>query len=179
MTDEALMSAVKNGDVDQAAELYDRYSKRLYNYFVKISFDRDAGDDLLQNTFIRVLKYRHTYKEGKAFKSWLFQIARNVFADHLRQTKMKVSDYTDVSEVDSKVADPLDTMSQNDKEAQLYKSMLNLNHETREILVMSKFENMKYEDIAKVLDCSIGAVKVKVHRAINKLRENYFELEQI
>lgn len=173
------MSAVKNGDVDLAAELYDRYSKRLYNYFVKISFNRDVGDDLLQNTFIRVLKYKHSYKEGKSFKSWLFQIARNVFADHLRQKKMRVSDYTEVSDMASQVADPMDRLSQNEKEALLYKSMLNLNHETREIIVMSKFENMKYEDIAKVLDCSVGAVKVKVHRAINKLRDNYFELEKI
>ena len=78
MTDEALMSAVKNGKLDMASDLYDKYSKRLYNYFVKISMDRSVSDDLMQNTFFRMIKYRHTYKDGNPFKAWMFQIARNV-----------------------------------------------------------------------------------------------------
>ena len=65
------------------------------------------------------------------------------------------------------------------KEKLLYIAMYKLEQEQREILLLSKFEKMKYEDIAKVYETSVGAVKVKVHRAINKLKENYLQLEKI
>ena len=78
MTDEALMLEVSKNNIESASALYDRYSKRLYNYFVKISFDRELGNDLLQTTFLRMIKYRNSYREGKSFEAWIFQIARNV-----------------------------------------------------------------------------------------------------
>ncbi len=79
MTDELIMEAVKNGNLDQASELFDRYHKRLYNYFVKISFDREASNDLTQNVFLRMIRYRNSYKEGNKFISWIFCNRRKVF----------------------------------------------------------------------------------------------------
>ena len=179
MTDEALMSAVKNGNLDLASDLYDRYSKRLYNYFVKISLNREASNDLMQNTFLRVIKYRHTYKDGNPFKAWIFQIGRNVFADYLRKEKMKVSDFDDVDNLRDHLADLDERQTQSEKELLLHKSMGKLSEEAREILVLSRYQNMKYEEISQLLDISVPAVKVKVHRAIKKLRDYYFELERI
>ena len=100
MTDEALMHQVTQNSKEGASELYDRYSKRLYNYFVKLSFDRELSNDLLQSTFLRMLKYRHSYHIGKPFESWIFQIARNVFADHLRSNKLPLDQHKDVYEMD-------------------------------------------------------------------------------
>jgi len=179
MTDEALMSAVKNGKLDVASDLYDRYSKRLYNYFVKISMDRTVSNDLMQNTFFRMIKYRHTYRDGNPFKAWMFQIARNVFADHLRKNKMRVSDFADVEQMGDSLAEKNEGEIQSEKEDLLHKSMNKLSAEAREILVLSRYQNMKYEEISSLMDISVPAVKVKVHRAIKKLRDYYFELEKI
>ena len=179
MTDEVLMSAVKNGNLDMASDLYDRYSKRLYNYFVKISFNREVGDDLMQNTFLRIIKYRHTYKDGNPFQAWIFHIARNVFADYLRKNKMKVSDHTDVERLSDQLSGSDENENQSEKEELLHKSMRKLSDEAREILILSRYQNMKYEEISALMDISVPAVKVKVHRAIKKLREYYFELEKI
>ena len=179
MTDEALMLAVKNGKLDVSSDLYDRYSKRLYNYFVKISMDRVVSNDLMQNTFFRLIKYRHTYKDGNPFRAWMFQIARNVFADHLRKNKMRVSDYADVEQMGDRLADKDESEIQSEKEDLLHKSMSKLSEEAREILVLSRYQNMKYQEISALMDISVPAVKVKVHRAIKKLRDYYFELEKI
>ncbi len=177
ITDEALMAEVKEGDLDKASVLYDRYSKRLYNYFVKISLDRDAGYDMMQNTFMRVIRYKHTYREEALFRSWIFQIARNVFSDHLRKNKVLYSDYQEVD--DNGEVGIGESEVKNEQEELLNKSLARLSDEAREILVMSRYQNMKYEEIAETMDLTVAAVKVKVHRAIKKLRVYYFELEKI
>ena len=177
ITDEVLMTAVKSGNLDKASDLYNRYSKRLYNYFVKISLDRDAGYDMMQNTFLRLIKYKHTYDQDKPFQAWIYQIARNVFADHLRKNKVLYSDYQQVEnlgELDSSESD-----EKYEQERLLDKSLAKLSDGAREILVMSRYQNMKYEEIAETRGITVAAVKVKVHRAIKKLRVYYFELEKI
>lgn len=177
MTDEALMLEVSKSNIESASVLYDRYSKRLYNYFVKISFDRDSGYDLMQSTFLRMIKYKHTYKEGKAFQTWIFQIARNVFADHLKKNKLLMSDHIDVYNL-NKTSHDEETQELEQKEKILHMAMSRLPEESREILVLSRFQEMKYEQIAQVLNLTVPAVKVKVHRAIKKLRIHYTEIEK-
>ena len=88
MTDEQLMSLVKAGRLDYLNELFQRYSKRIYNYFLKSTLEKADSDDLTQDLFIRVMKYRKSYKEGNSVQFWIFQIARNMVKDYFK--KMKV-----------------------------------------------------------------------------------------
>lgn len=177
MTDEALMYKVTQNSTESASELYDRYSKRLYNYFVKISFDREQSNDLLQNTFLRMLKYRHTYHVGKSFESWIFQIARNVFADHLKSRKLIVDQHQDVYAMDSQEDE--DISGHEIKEQRLKKALEKLPAESREVLILSRYQGMRYEQIGRILNITVPNVKVKVHRALKKLRAYYLEIEKI
>ena len=178
MTDEALMLDVYKNNIDSASILYDRYSKRLFNYFVKISFDRELSNDMLQNTFLRMIKYRHSYKEEKIFQAWIFQIARNVFTDELKGKKLNTSDHIDVYNLEKGGSDH-EASEMEQKERILHQAMSRLDDESREILVLSRFQDMKYEQIAQILNLTVSAVKVKVHRAIKKLRIYYVEIEKI
>lgn len=179
MSEESLMIAVKQGELRKASELFELYNKQLYNFFVKITYDRDLAHDLTQNVFLRLIKFRHTYREEMRFKPWIYQIARNVFADHYRKNKTMKNDNVDVETMGDRLEDFDETVVRNEQERILYLSMDRLKVEDREILLMSKFQKMKYEEISQVLDTSVSAVKVKVHRAIKRLKENYFELEKI
>lgn len=85
------------------------------------------------------------------------------------------SDYSPVENMGSEGRDH----DQEHRETVLHQSMQRLSDESREILVMSRYQNMKYEEIAEIMDLTVSAVKVKVHRAIKKLRDVYFELEKI
>jgi len=177
MTDETLMYKVTQNSTESASELYDRYSKRLYNYFLKISFDKELSNDLLQNTFLRMLKYRNTYHIGKSFETWIFQIARNVFADHLKSNKLLVDKHQDIYSLDH--SEDEESAEKEIKENRLKKALARLPGEAREILILSRFQSMRYEQIGQILNITVPNVKVRVHRALKKLRECYLEIEKI
>ena len=69
MTDEQAMYAVSQGDLDKAAILYERYKKSLLNFFLYRQHDRENARDLTQQVFLRMLRYRHTYREGASFRT--------------------------------------------------------------------------------------------------------------
>lgn len=171
MTDEAAMLAVTNGDLDKAAILYERYKKLLLNFFYRFGLDRESCHDLTQQTFYRLLQYRHTFKEGFEFRTWIYRIARNLFHDLIKDKHFNTNqliENIDMAEVEN-----------NDDENHILvqKAMQELPSEYREILHLSRYEDLKYNQIAEVLDISEALVKVRVHRAIKKLREIYFKLE--
>ena len=179
MSEESLMITVKNGELQRASDLFELYNQQLYNFFVKVTYDREVAHDLTQNVFLRLIRFRHTYKEEMRFKPWIYQIARNVFSDHYRKNKVQKNDNVDIDTVSVELEELDETMAKNEQERILYLSLDRLKPEDKEVLVMSKFQKMKYEEIGETLDLSVAAVKVKVHRAIKRLKEHYFELEKI
>jgi RNA polymerase sigma factor (sigma-70 family) len=179
MTDETIMEAVKNGNLQQASLLFDRYNKRIFNFLARLTMDRMLAEDLTQNVFLRIIKYRNSYKEGARFQSWIYQVARNVFSDHYQSVKNKFSDFVDVEKVSDYMPDHDEEAELDEKEKLLKRSMALLNEEQRELLVLTRFQHMKYEEVAVIMDTTVANIKVKVHRAIAKLREHYFELEKI
>jgi len=179
MTDEMIMEAVKSGDLHQATLLFERYNKRVYNFLARMTIDRDLAEDLTQNVFLRIIKYRNSYREGARFQSWIYQIARNVFSDHYQSVKNKYSDFVDVDKISDHMADNDDPERQDEKEHLLKRSMAKLSDEQRELLILTRFQQMKYEEVAILMDTTVANIKVKVHRAVMRLREFYFELERI
>jgi RNA polymerase sigma factor (sigma-70 family) len=179
MTDETIMEAVKNGELQQATLLFERYHKRIFNFLARMTMDRDLAEDLTQNVFLRIIKYRNSYREGNKFQSWIYQVARNVFSDHYQSVKNRFSDFVDVEKVSDHIGSNDDSEEQDEKEKLLHRSMAKLTEEQRELLVLTRFQQMKYEEVAAIMDTTVANIKVKVHRAIIKLRELYFELEKI
>jgi RNA polymerase sigma factor (sigma-70 family) len=96
MTDESIMEAVKRGELQQATLLFERYNKRIFNFLARMTMDRSLAEDLTQNVFLRIIKYRTSYREGNRFQSWIYQVARNVFSDHYQAHKNMFSDFVDV-----------------------------------------------------------------------------------
>lgn len=179
MTDEQIMEAVKNGDLQQVSLLYEKYYSRIFNFLARMTMDRNLGEDLTQNVFLRLLKYRNTYREGMRFQSWIYQMARNAFADHYQAHKNRFSQYVEVEKISNKASTAIEDMEQSEKEELLNRSMARLSEEQRELLVLTRYQHMKYEEVAVIMDTTVANIKVKVHRAIAKLREYYFELEKI
>lgn len=178
MTDEQIMEAVKGGDLQQASILYMRYHQRIYNFLARMTQDREQGEDLTQNVFLRLLKYRKSYKEGMRFQSWIYQMARNAFSDHYQKHKNRKDQFLDVNQIGNKASSAQEDLEQSEKEELLNKSLALLSEDQRELLLLTRFEHMKYEEVAAIMDTSVANIKVKVHRAIGKLREHYFQLEQ-
>lgn len=179
LTDNALMLKVKSGDLDKLGLLYERHKKRLFGFFYNMNNNASISEDLVQNVFLRMLKYKHTFTGEGSFAAWMFRTARNVNYDHYRKHKKENNQSELISmEYRLKDSDDLNTrMDLKDEVSQLSRAMQRLPQKKREILVLSKYKGIRFSEIGEILGCSEGAAKVKAHRALNDLRTIFLQLE--
>jgi RNA polymerase sigma factor (sigma-70 family) len=186
LSDNALMMRVKEGDLDNMSPLFERYKKPLYGFFYGLNREQELSEDLVQNTFLRILKYRHLFRGepagptgGGDFRAWMFHIARNVNNDHHRKKRVKATE--DLEHWQERIGhheNQSSEMQHNEEHRMLSMAMDRLPEDKREVLLLSKFEEKKYSEIGVVLGCTEGAVKVKVFRALQELKVIYKQLEK-
>ena len=176
MTDNFLMEEVKEGKVEKLAVLFEKYHVQLFNFFLRLTGNRGASEDLVQDVFLRILKYRTTYKGQSKFTVWMYQIARNAHIDYLRKSKGELSLDDQWDEVVKAEPTPLDRLEHGQDVKLLQEALARLPLKKREVLVLSRYQDMKYKDIAELFGCQIGTVKAHVHRAIKDLGKIYYEL---
>ena len=180
LADNALMEKVRDGDLDRLTLLFERYKRPLYGFFYGMNKDQELSEDLVQNTFLRILRYRHLFRGDGDFKTWMFHIARNVSHDHYRKNKIKSKERLEnwegrLGHDENRFTE----MRQAEEKEMLVMAMEKLSEEKREVLLLSKYQERKYKEIGEILGCSEGAVKVKVFRALEELRVIYRQLEKI
>ncbi|HWC16304.1 MAG TPA: RNA polymerase sigma factor [Terriglobales bacterium] len=172
LPDEELMLQVRDGVGEMLAVLFDRYQRPLFNFYCRLTGDRAVSEDLVQDVFFRILKYRQSYRPGTPFRAWMYQIARNARLDHVRKHPEALEFEPDMLPV----VLPNDFAESDQQSALLHKALLMLPDEKREVLVLSRFQELKYEEIARMLDCEVGTVKVRIHRALRELRAIFEKL---
>jgi RNA polymerase sigma-70 factor, ECF subfamily len=178
-SDDELMIRVKNGDLEQLAVLYERYSRALFGFFFKVTLNSQASEDLVQTVFFKIIKYRDQYRAEKgSFVAWMFRIAHNAHIDHyhsLERSRNEVGiDETDVRSDE----DPDEDFLKKERSGRIKEALGLLTGEQREALILSRYQGLKYEEIAEILRCRVGTVKARVFRAMEKLRRVYRRLEE-
>ena len=178
--DNAVMAQVRDGDVGRLAILFERHHRPLFHYFVRLNGNRDLSEDLVQDVFVRMLRYRQTYKEGYPFTAWMYQIARNAQIDQAQKRKGEVVPIEDagkrMEDAASQAPGAEERIVRGQNVALLKRALALLPVEKREVLVMSRYQNLKYEEIAGILGCELATVKVRVYRAVRALGEIFNEL---
>src|SRR5690349_243890 len=164
------MRDVRDGDVAALGVLFERHHQRVHALCYRLVRRSDAADDLVQETFLRVLRYRESFREEAAFTTWLYRIAWNACHEHWRQMRRD----------ESVAVAPTSTEPQalTERQVLLDAALGRLEPEQRAVLVLTRYHDLKYDDVARVLDCTPAAARVRAHRALNELREIYRELEQ-
>src|SRR5262245_6429988 len=176
-TDENLMLAVKRGEVGKLGALFDRYHRALFDFFARMTGSRTTAEDLVQDVFFRMLKYRETFREDSRFKAWMFHIARNARIDyHKKHPPEALLPEEGASGLQSPSPFPSQRLEQEHQTMLLECAMFRLPDEKREVLILSRYQEMKYEQIAELMGCEVGTVKVRVHRALKELREIFLKL---
>jgi RNA polymerase sigma factor (sigma-70 family) len=175
-TDNQLMVEVKNGKVEKLAILFERQHVALYNFFLRLTGNRSISEDLVQDVFMRILKYRYTYLGQSKFTVWMYQIARNAHVDYLRKKKPEIPLEEQWNVPISKDIAPSKQLERRQEIALLHKALAKLPVKKREMLVLSRFQHLKYTEIAELFGCHTGTIKAYIHRAIKDLRKIYFEL---
>lgn len=175
-TDNQIMEEVKEGKVERLAILFERHHVPLYNFFLRLTANRGISEDLVQEVFFRILKYRSTFRGESKFTIWMYQIARNAHIDHLRKRKEEVPLEEQWEEATSREPSPSESVERQQDIALLRQALAKLPLKKREVLVLSRFQNLKYKEIAELFGWHIGTVKAHVHRATKELGKIYFEL---
>jgi len=172
--DEDLMLQVRDGAGEMLGVLFDRYQTPLFNFYSKLTGDRMLSEDLVQEVFLRILKYRQSYRPGTPFRAWVYQIARNARIDHFRkfpkQTALEPEMLPPVI--------PADSAQEHQEVELLQRALHQLPEEKREILLLCRFQELKYEEIASLLGCELNTVRTRIHRALQELRKNFQHLTQ-
>ncbi len=175
MTQEAqLVAQLKDKTQQEQAfrTLVVTYQERLYWHIRRIVLNHDDADDVLQNTFIKIFKNIHNFKENSALYSWMYRIATNESITFLNNKAKKYSLTT--QELQEKMVSNLtsDVYFDGDQaQLTLQKALATLPEKQRLVFNMKYFENMKYDEIAEVLETSVGALKASYHHAVKKIEE--------
>jgi RNA polymerase sigma factor (sigma-70 family) len=171
-TDEELMERVRDGDLPLLSRIFDRHGERLFRYCWRMNQDRQLSEDLVQEAFLRMIRFRSSYRDGHSFQAWMYSIVRNLQMDHFRKKRFEA----DWEERFDAAAPPAGDLEGKQEAALLHQALAMLPPGKREILVMARFQEMPHEEIAVVLGCEVGSARVRLHRALSALREAYQEL---
>ncbi|MDR9415349.1 MAG: RNA polymerase sigma factor [Gracilimonas sp.] len=171
-SDKALMMKVKNGDLDKLGLLFERYNRPLFRFFYRMCKDNQVSEDLVQSVFERILRYRESYSGSGKFSTWLFSVARNAHIDHYRKEQRNVDSIEiDEERLEVESEDPVTVHNKESKKHLLERALDRLDEDKREIVILSRYEGLKYKEIAEILDSTEGAIKVKMFRAMKELRD--------
>ncbi|HLO68977.1 MAG TPA: RNA polymerase sigma factor [Holophaga sp.] len=171
-TDAEVMARVRAGSREGLGVLFDRHHQGLLGFFRRLTGQPHLAEDMAQEVFLRVLKYGRGFRDGAAFRPWFYQIARRVHLDHLGAA---VPPGPEPDTLLSPAESPLvEAVRLQDRE-RLERALAALPAGRRELLLLSRDPDLSYQDLAGLYGCSEGAIKVRVHRALQELRAAFQE----
>ena len=173
LNDQELMKLVQAGDFSPAAEIFDRYSGRIYNFALRFLKNSEAAEDATQEVFVKMLRYANQFHGDAKLSTWLFSITANWCRDYLRKADNKSKE---TEEVLLSLPAPLDQLpdrhlEQREDAARVQKALLLLTPEQKEAILLSRYQGLSYAEIAQIAGCSEGAVKTRVFRAMETLKK--------
>lgn len=157
------------------SDLFERHHATLFAFFVRMTGHRSLSEDLTQEVFLRILRYGHTFEGGQPFKPWMFRIARRVHLDHLARQRPHVALEELLEEPPAPRACPHARAVEAQDQVRLEAALARLSLRKRELLLLSRDPDLSHRDLADLLGCSPGSVKVQVHRALKELRTLFLE----
>jgi RNA polymerase sigma-70 factor, ECF subfamily len=182
-SDVDLMRRIKAGDEDALRTLIERHQRTVINVIHRAIGDAWEAEDLAQRVFVQVYRSAPRYKPTAKFTTWLFTITHNtILNEHRRRgrhaaesldamTRPDNSDEAGIQLADARAADPASEAAGREVQERIQHAIGRLPEAQRTAVILCRFEGLAYEEIAKVLGCSVSAVKSLLHRARQTLKE--------
>lgn len=175
------MVAFQEGDPEAFDALLQRYQRMLANYFYKQCYDRTLAQDLVQETFLRILRSAHRYRPEAKFKTYLFTVARNLWIDQHRSRKAApktISADLPLAEDGATLADVVPTAEMGPDSSLEGREVATLVREAlerlpegqREVWLLAVDQDLKQREIAEILEIPLGTVKSRMNAAVTRLR---------
>ena len=180
--DEDLMERFRGGDSTAFARLLERHERKVFNFIFRYVQDRELANDLLQETFLRVIKGAGRYSRKARFTTWLYTIARNQCIDNLRKAKHRRAQSLDASHDDTsdgrtlmdriagKSPDGYERTDSSEITVRIETALAQLSDEQREVFVMRELQALPFKQIAEVVGVSENTIKSRMRYALENLR---------
>jgi RNA polymerase sigma-70 factor (ECF subfamily) len=168
-SDADIMASVATGDTGQMHRLFERHHRSVYHFFRRAAGRPHVAEDLTQDVFLRVFRFRSSFEPGREFRPWLFRIARNVLKDHVARSRLEIAADDDGGHARDHMPSQLRIVEARDRLAQVEAAIDSLSAEQREALVLARFHDLSYREIGEALGCTEGAVKARVFRALKAI----------
>lgn len=175
-SDEQLVAAARDGDFGAFEVLFDRHRVLVYRFAFQMVHSRDDAEDLVQEVFVRAFKNLGRYRDEAKFTTWLLRIATNLATDrarmHSRRNRIEQREHNDSLTwmTVGTFEDPMENMEQDRLRQILAKAIKELPEQHRTAIVMRDIEELEYQQIADVFQCSLGGAKLRVLRARRALK---------
>ncbi len=186
LSDQALISLIKNGDKDAFSILVKRYEKKVLNILFLQLGSIPELEDLAQEVFIKVFKNLKNFRGEAKFSTWLYRITINISYDYRRKNKIVYSLDTPLSDEEDDTFekfipddgnDPLEEVEKRDLQEKMRRIIQNLSQEYQEVLILREYEGLSYEEIANILNCPVGTVESRLFRAREELKKRFLKEE--
>jgi len=178
-TDVELMLGVKAGDEACFERLLAKYRSPLVSFLYRMVRNRATAEDLAQEAFLRVFRARKDYVPGAKFTTWLFRIATNLALNALRDSRHRLRDLS-IDQTDQEQRPGLDvidtaeaieqTLLERERAARIWAAVEALPEKQRVAVLLHKYQDLGYDEIARILGCSESALKSLLFRAYETLR---------
>jgi RNA polymerase sigma-70 factor (ECF subfamily) len=178
VSDQQLIQWIAAGDHSCLGTLFERHHKALFNFCLQMTRNAALSEDMVQDTFLKMLKAAGSFRGEGSFKSWMFHIARNQVYDYLRKAKRTEPLADDRPEPQSPVADPEQRAELTERGAMLEQALSQLPSAAREVIWLGRFHFDGYADLGLALDCSAATARVRMHRAMKQLKAIFLQLEE-
>lgn len=183
-TDEQLILLFQKEDVGAFNEIVFRYKDKAVNFLFRYTGDRDEAEDLAQDTFVKVFRSKHLYKEIAKFSTWFYTIALNTAKTSLkkksRMSTMSISDFDPENEKDFDIKDTGITPDESANAAienyYIQQAINSLDEDFKKIIILRDIEDLDYDEIAEITGLPMGTVKSRINRGREKLKKILTEI---
>jgi RNA polymerase sigma-70 factor, ECF subfamily len=180
--DAALMLRVKGGDMEAFEQLVEKYKQPIINLMYRMLRDLDEAEDLAQNVFIRVHQSAGRYEVSARFSTWIFTIARRLCLNEIRRRSRHRAESLESSQSDNeeqaprqfedvKTFSPPDAFLHGELQRKIDEALDDLPEKQRLAIILCREDELSYEEIAEVLECSLSATKSLIHRGRETLKD--------
>lgn len=146
----------------------EQYGKATYNFAFRLTRNEADAADLTQEAFIRVYRAWRSFKPGTSFLSWIYRIVTNLHRDELRRRKGR---FYQEEEIPEQAVQPIEEYVERQLSEPVSRALADLAAEQRQIVLLADIEGFSYQEIGKIVGCSVGTVRSRLHRARGQLRK--------
>jgi len=168
LTNEELITAIKNGNQSAFSELYERFNQRLYYYFFRmLGNDKEVANDFLQDIFLKIINKPELFKPGYKFTSWIFTVAHNMCKNEYRHREVRkiISNDENPDQFLTDENSYEETLKKEQLITQLFTEIEYMEEDQRAILLLKYKENFSLKEISEIMELPIGTIKSRLYYA--------------